>query len=296
MTMNDDRNDILERLDAMLVKEANACTRTTNYFKRSRAVVGGGGVIDESCRTAMLRWLRQVQSQLDLGADTVRIAMSIFDRYLSSGRGKSTIALVDRSVFQLAAITAFYTAVKMHEPVVLGIDMLLIVCRRAYDVDDFESMEMDILNAIDWRVSCHTAIDYARVLIELACSDGTLPSSFARHLAEDCEARIDEAIEDVGTSSCLAQSEVAMRCVASSLVENDLLPPKVREGIWMRFMDSFGSRKVTDARLASARVSGGIAPKLDVSSRRLPGAAVSSIHKKGGSSSPTCISCTARQA
>ena len=74
----------------------------------------------------MVKWLQQVQSTLKLNPDTVWIAMSIFDRYLCSGRGGSVRALEDKCKFQLAAITAFYTAVKIHEPVVLGIDMLLV--------------------------------------------------------------------------------------------------------------------------------------------------------------------------
>lgn len=157
MMINDKRTDILSRLDAMLVQEATASTRCFNYFKRARS-----GSIDESSRKAMVTWLQQVQKTLSLSPDTVWIAMSIFDRYLCSGKGGSTRALEDKCKFQLAAITPFYTAVKIHEPVVLGIDMLLVVCRHAYTEVDFVSMEMDILSAISWRVSCHTAIDYAR--------------------------------------------------------------------------------------------------------------------------------------
>jgi hypothetical protein len=291
MTINANRTDILERLDAMLVKEANTRTMCINYFKRARV---SGNVIDESCRGAMLNWLRQVQCQLELGPDTVRIAISIFDRYLSSGRGKSVIALMDKSIFQLAAITAFYTAVKIHEPVVLGIDMLQLVCRRAYTEDDFESMEMDILNAIEWRVSCHTAIDHARVLLELICLDECLPSCVARDLVDDCERRIDDAIEDIRLS-CLGQSELGMRCVASSLNENEFLSPKVKEDMWIRLLDSCEPRQYRDARRASTCKPGTIASKPDVSSRRLPSAAISKF-RTGGSSSPTCISCTARQA
>ncbi len=154
--INDKRTDILTRLDAMLVQEVTATTRCFNYFKRKS--------VDDSCRKLMVTWLQQVQSTLKLSPDSVWIAMSIFDRYLCSGRGGSARALEDKSKFQLAAITAIYTAVNIHEPVVLGIDMLLVVCRHSYTEDNFVSMEMDILSAINWRVSCHTAIDYTRAL------------------------------------------------------------------------------------------------------------------------------------
>ncbi|KAL3826236.1 hypothetical protein ACHAXA_006264 [Cyclostephanos tholiformis] len=298
MTINDNRTDILCRLDAMLVKEATSSARCVNYF---RSCVGGG--IDESCRLAMTTWLRQVQRQLDLSPDVVRIALSIFDRYLSSGRGGSDRALRNKSDFQLAAITAFYIAVKINEPVVLGIDMLLIVCRRAYTEDDFVSMEMDILSAINWSVSYHTAMDYARALLELICEDECLPPCVARDLLGVCERRMDDAIADIDLS-CLSRSELGTRCAARSLAENEFLSPVEKEAIWIRLSESLivdqsSMEGVASfqylARRASSFKPKVIVSKLDSSSRQLSSADIST-YSTAGSSSPICISCAARQA
>ena len=98
--INDNHADILSHLDAMLVQEA-ASTRCYDYFKRAR-----GGCIDDSSRKAMVTWIQNVQLLLALSPDTVCIAMSIFDRYLCSGRGGAARALEDECKFQLAAITA----------------------------------------------------------------------------------------------------------------------------------------------------------------------------------------------
>mmetsp|Transcript_19071 Transcript_19071/g.31102 ORF Transcript_19071/g.31102 Transcript_19071/m.31102 type:complete len:82 (-) Transcript_19071:19-264(-) len=77
--------------------------------------------------------------------------MSILDRYLSSGKGKSAEALQNKHKFQLAAITSFYMAVKLHEPVQLGIDMLVKLCRGFYKESAITSLEQDILHSLEWR-------------------------------------------------------------------------------------------------------------------------------------------------
>ncbi|KAL3773697.1 hypothetical protein ACHAW5_008239 [Stephanodiscus triporus] len=301
-TINDKRADILGRLDAMLVQEATASTRCFDYFKN----LSKSGAVDETSRRAMVTWLRQVQVALSLSPDTVWIATSILDRYLCSGKGGSSLALEDRVKFQLAAITAFYTAVKIHEPVVLGIDMLLVVCRNAYAERDFVSMEMDVLSAIGWRVSCHTAMDYARALLELIVEDERLPSGVAEGLLGDCERRMGDAIADVRSSSCRERSELGMRCVAMSLDENASLSDSEKGGIWIRLSESCvvdrtmmvggcdASRRYLHRATYPCEPKNAVS-KSRTSSRRQPAEAVSK-YGTAGSSSPICISCTARQA
>ena len=293
MMINDKRTDILARLDAMLVNEATATTRCFNYFKSKRS-----GSVDDSCRKSMVKWLQQVQSTLKLSPDTVWIAMSIFDRYLSSGRGGSARALEDKFKFQLAAITAFYTAVKIHEPVVLGIDMLLVVCRHAYTEDDFVSMEMDILSAINWRVSCHTAIDYARTLLELFCEDEHLPSDIANGLLADCEKQMGDAIADV-RFLCCKQSELGIYCVAFSLAENKWLSLSEKAAVWVRLSEScdvdlslMGGADSHQYLAQASPCKPNTVSKLVISSQWQPSAAFSKY--SAGSSSPVCISDTAR--
>ena len=297
MMINDNRADILGRLDAMLVQEATASTRCFDYFKRARS-----GCIDDSSRKTMVTWIQNVQQLLALSPDTVCIAMSIFDRYLCSGRGGAVRALEDECKFQLAAITAFYTAVKIHEPVVLGIDMLLVVCRHAYTKDDFLSMEMDILAAIDWRVSCHTAIDYARALLELIREDERLPYGIVRSLLSDCDRQMGVDIADI-RFSCLKQSELGTRWVAISVAENECLSLPEKEAVLTLLSEScdinpssIGSAASWQYLAHSSPCKSNTVSKLGVSSQQQPSVAISN-HRTAGSSSPTSIFCgTARQA
>jgi hypothetical protein len=231
MAINNNLTDVVSNLNAMLVQDSISTAKCFNYFKEKKYAGG----LDESSRKAMVSWLHQVQQTLQLNPDCVYRAMSIFDRYLCSGRGSSVRALKDKCTFQLAAITSFYTAVKIHEPIVLGLDSLLVIVRHAYTEDDFISMEQDILLAIDWRVSSHTAMDYARALLELIRED--LSFTAMKNLINDCEKQMHADIADI-CYSCWTRSKLAVRCVTISLTKNESLSHSKKEFILKRLSES----------------------------------------------------------
>ena len=111
-----DIHELIGRINAMRASEERYA-RCQNYF----AYCSESSDVDASCRKAMANWCFQVADTLSFSHETVGLAMSFFDRYLSSRRGKSQEALDSRNMFQLAAITCFYTAVKTYEPVELGV-------------------------------------------------------------------------------------------------------------------------------------------------------------------------------
>mmetsp|Transcript_15666 Transcript_15666/g.33083 ORF Transcript_15666/g.33083 Transcript_15666/m.33083 type:complete len:293 (+) Transcript_15666:183-1061(+) len=220
--MIDNCSNINDRLDAMRAQEET--TRCFNYFTRNSAC---GDDINEACRRAMVTWLSQVQKTLSLSPESVWIAMSFFDRYLSSGKGKSQEALKSKRYFQLAAITAFYTAIKIYEPVVLGIDMLIEICRGSYKKYEVIEMEKDILSALDWRVACHTPMEFATYLLEL------LPKQYhSDELLEMCQEHIDFALTDI-YFSCCKPSVIAISALASSLTESCRLSLSEKQTFWL---------------------------------------------------------------
>lgn len=234
--LNNNHTDYLSRLSAMLVQEEmSSSPRCFNYFSKKHHSYGN---IDESCRKAMVTWIQVVQTTLSLSPDTVYIAISIFDQYFSSGKGNSNCVLKEQSKFQLAAITAFYTAIKIHEPIILGLDMLLVLCRNAYNEADFISMEVDILTAIEWRVSYHTVMDVARTLLELIQNDGLLSSVDIDRLTKLCEGEMSTAIADI-RSSCCKPSKLGIRCVTIALGELSELSATKKEVICIRMLEAY---------------------------------------------------------
>ena len=101
---NANDEDTLSIIHAMRTQE-DEVSPCYHYLQRS-------SVIDEKDRTSMVNWCQRSGTALKLSPETVWIAISFFDRYLSSGKGKSSAALQDKYTFQLVAITSFYIAVK----------------------------------------------------------------------------------------------------------------------------------------------------------------------------------------
>jgi len=243
--INDNYIDTLERLDAMRVREeAGICF---NYFERGTSC---GNIVNGACRKVMVTWVEQVRKALSFGPETVWIAMAYFDRYLCSGRGNSRGVLESECKFQLAAITSFYTAVKIHEPVVLGIDTMIQICRGKYTESDIVSMERDILSALDWKLPCHTPMDFARCILDLLPE--YLPSCVSDTLLEDCQKNVHHATTDI-YFSCLTPSVLGISCLVSSLADCDILPISEKEAIWSRLSDSCHIDLSTDEVIASKR-------------------------------------------
>ena len=201
--------DILKRLEAMRSREDTiSCS---NYFSEHTAC----GDVDEACREAMVAWLTQVQETLSFSPETVWIATYFFDRYLSSGKGNSMEAMESKRKFQLPAITALYIAIKMYEPVILDIEMLVQLCRGGYEKVDFIETENDILSALNWRVSVHTPLDFARCLLELLPAE-SLSSDASGALLDVCQERVNSALSEVSFIS-YRPSEIGISCLISAL-------------------------------------------------------------------------------
>lgn len=282
---NHGHEDTLDRLDAMRVQ--GETMKVSNYF-RNRAA---GDDLNESCRGAMVTWIRQVQKTLELSPESVWIGLSYFDRYLASGRGRSREALRSRSQFQLAAITAFYTAVKIHEPVVLGLNTLVQICRETYSKSDVMAMERDLLAALDWRVSCHTPMEFARHLLELLPEE--LPPRAADALLEECRKNVDRTLPDVHFAS-FAPWVVGTSCLATSLSDSDVLSPSEKQACSSRLSElcdfNLASKEVAAVR---QRLQPFASPKKSDLARKLSQV---SLSKAKAPSSPVCVTRAARQA
>lgn len=180
-----------------------------NYFLKSHPV-------DAGSRTAIATWCDQVADTLSFSRETVSLAMSYFDRYLSSGKGQSGDSLQSKDQFQLAAIASFYLAIKLNEPIVMGIDHMSRMTRGFYSEEEIATMEQDILFSLEWRVSGPTPMDFVRHLVEL------LPESVHRSCAEGmlqiAEMKMEFAKSDIFFSR-YKPSIVGVGCIMCAMSE-----------------------------------------------------------------------------
>ncbi|KAL9185870.1 hypothetical protein ACHAXT_003647 [Thalassiosira profunda] len=236
MTASAAPSDALARLAAMRAQEEDISCY--NYFVGAAAPSASKRGVDASSRAAMIDWLALLQTQCRLGSDTVWVAASYLDRYLSSGRGKSAAALQDKYQFQLAAITAFYLAVKLHEKEVdLPVALLAKIARGYYPESDILSMEEDILFALDWRMNTPTPSDFVVQLAALLPASVDGPAK--QQLVEVARGHVARTAKDVYFAFC-PPSVVGASCLASALAEaeagaaGEAFAKSERQAFWLQ--------------------------------------------------------------
>mmetsp|Transcript_29199 Transcript_29199/g.47928 ORF Transcript_29199/g.47928 Transcript_29199/m.47928 type:complete len:291 (-) Transcript_29199:109-981(-) len=281
-------------IEAMRAQEETI--RCCNYFQRNAC-----NDIDESCRKSMVVWCQQVQKALKLNPETVWIAMSFFDRYLSSGKGKSQEALEDRYKFQLAAIAAFYTAIKICTHVKFDAATLAKLCQHYFAAADITSMEKDILFALDWRVSCPTPMEFVRYLLELLPEK--INSSISESILEASQKYVDHTATDFYFTSC-KPSVVGASCLASSLIGTDILSSSERRAFWLQLaritdlIDVMEAQiKLVEGRTLCKPITvSNVATRKPIISSKAAALSQSKTAIASGNSSPVCVTQTARLA
>lgn len=138
--------------------------------------------VDASCRFVMAKWCNEIADFCNYKRETVAIAMNCLDRFMSSPSGQEI--LLDRNLYQLAAMTALYTSVKIHEQEAMDPNLVSTLSRGVHSAQAVEAMESKMLTAIQWRVNPPTAMSFVRSMIDL------IPD----HLIHSCE---KDAILDV---------------------------------------------------------------------------------------------------
>jgi len=126
-------------------------------------------------RKKMIEWYHQIAEFCNFNNETVEIATSYLDRFVilnnnnnnDGPSSKSKVDLVDQGNFQLVAMTAFYTAVKIYENEVMDPALLSSLSQGAYSANQFEVMEYKILSTLKWRVNPPTSLAFARELINI---------------------------------------------------------------------------------------------------------------------------------
>ena len=170
--------DALERIDVMRShEEGTTKVRCVNYFTP---------VVNATCRRLMIDWSFTVIDAFGLNRETVGMAMSILDRYLSSDKGKSNEARNSTKIFQRSVITSLYIAIKIHEPTVLGVQLLVKLCRGVYTESEIITTELEILSALEWRVyntASMSIMEYDKLIKYLATRrEGTLKAEYGMNI------------------------------------------------------------------------------------------------------------------
>lgn len=118
-----------------------------------------------NCRYNMVDWCYRMIDFCDLNRETVAIAMNFVDRFIVTKQGKAY--LMNNTMYQLVAVTALYTAVKVHEVQSIDLQSLSNVSKGIYSLKKIEEVEREIVDALQWRMNPPTAMSFVRGLVEL---------------------------------------------------------------------------------------------------------------------------------
>ena len=157
-----DTESTLDTISAMKRQESTGYSRG-DCFKRHLSSVPFD--IDTDCRKKMSSWQMQVVDFCRFNRESVEISSQLLDRYLMSNQGIK--ALKNRSMFQLAAMTCLYTAVKIHEPEAMDPKLVSNLSRGTYTPRDIEQMELELVKTLEWHLNPPTALAFVRLYFNL---------------------------------------------------------------------------------------------------------------------------------
>jgi len=162
---------LIETIEAMRKQEQ--IYHVTDYLSRlpkTSIALDENSPVDENCRILMSNWTVQIAMTCEYKQETVEIAMNCLDRFMATPIGEKEI-LLDRNLFQLAAMTALYSSVKIHEQEVMDTQLLSALSHGNHSPQDVEKMERKMLTAINWRVNPPTIMSFVRMIIEFIPKD-----------------------------------------------------------------------------------------------------------------------------
>jgi len=162
--------EVIDRLGVMRKQED-----TTYVCSDYLELATSPSMINELCRTKMLEWCFQVTEFGKFKRDTVVMAMSYLDLFLSSGSTRAIDSIKTRREFQLASMTTLYMALKLFEPVELKTSVFATLSQNTYTAKNFAEMEFDILSDLNWRVNRPTVLSFLEQFFAL------IPTRLARN-------------------------------------------------------------------------------------------------------------------
>jgi hypothetical protein len=147
-------------------------------------------------RQALCNWsYHTVASCKGVSSATAVMAISYFDRFMSSNSSSAELALEDIGVGQLACVTCLVVALKVHYGFNVETDFVSnAICRDMYSADEINRMEIEILQSLDWRLNGPIPHDFIDAYLNLHEVIPTIDSSYLDSLARCSKAMAELAV------------------------------------------------------------------------------------------------------
>ena len=169
--------------------------------------------VDASCRNLMAKWCNEIADFCKYKKETVAIAMNCLDRFMASPSGYEI--LMDRNKYQLAAMTALYSSVKVHEQEAMDPKLVSTLSRGVHSAQAVEAMESKMLNAIQWRVNPPTAMSFVRSMMDLI-PDHLMHSSDKDAVTDIARIQVETIVNEYDFCT-VKTSSIAFACALNAM-------------------------------------------------------------------------------
>jgi hypothetical protein len=214
--MNSSTEQTLETIEAMRSQEDNHGYSVTDYLSELPriATTALDTPVDASCRFVMAKWCNEIADFCQYKRETVAISMNCLDRFMSSPTGQEI--LLDRNMYQLAAMTALYSSVKIHEQEAMDPNLVSTLSRGVHTAAAVEAMEYKMLQAIQWRVNPPTAMSFVRMIINDLVPDHLLSSYEKETILDITRFQIELTVNEYDLCSYNGSS-IALACMLNAI-------------------------------------------------------------------------------
>lgn len=178
------------QIHAMLKQEESAYV-VRDYLQNLPARTPAGQPVDADARSIIAAWCVKIMEVCQYEKETAAVAISHLDRFVASPDGYEI--LLDRSLFQLAALTCVYSAVKICEQQALGPKLVAQLSNGERSSEEIQKMELRLLRALQWRVNPPTAMAFVNCHVELI-SERELDSLSRQGLIDLAQYQVDIAL------------------------------------------------------------------------------------------------------
>ena len=244
-------SDIGERIAVMRAQEETTY-RVRDYLAESAEIrKHASKPVDDDCRVKMCEWCYQVVDFCKFRRETVLIGMSYLDRFLCTEKGLE--ALCNRKQYQLAAMTALYIAIKLHEPLEMETSLLADLSRGCYKEMEFVDMEQTILAALTFRVNGPTPLGFVQYFMGLMPE--TVHPTVAALVMDYARYQIELSVSQQSMVD-IKPSEIALAAVLNAMegMDTTLFPPKL-QGKFLRSIERYSELFVAQAEHTQSRLS-----------------------------------------
>jgi len=130
------------------------------------------GRINECWREKICEWAYQVIDHFDFNREVVAVSLSYLDRFLC-------VRQVNKKIFQLAAMTSLYMAIKLYEPSTLKMSSFIELSRGYFTIEHIIAMEETLLRDLSWYMHPPTALSFVKYQLALfdLCKIDCCPST-----------------------------------------------------------------------------------------------------------------------